>query len=204
MRNHVRHSRSERSQTDFQEGHERDVPLTLLADGPERDPMPGADDLLDADARDAFEEDLGDVVRLFCPDCARPIAVLADEESLPEHALCPTPWNPFGLTVCVGSGRGSSDGAGGAGLAHPAVLPRRRARIAADPGSCPGPRAGPAARGLTTRRGGPGLPPVCGTAVAGRAHAAAAANQAQARAPVGTRPSHPSRHRARPCGGSRP
>jgi hypothetical protein len=105
MRNHVRHSRSERSQTDFQEGHERDVPLTLLADEPERDPMPGADDLLDADARDAFEEDLGDVVRLFCPDCARPIAVLADEESLPEHALCPTPWNPFGLTVCVGSGR---------------------------------------------------------------------------------------------------
>ncbi|MFI1800144.1 hypothetical protein ACH427_22710 [Streptomyces sp. NPDC020379] len=44
--------------------------------------------------------------RVTCPDCARPIALLADEDVLPEHALCPSPWNPFGLTVCPGSGRG--------------------------------------------------------------------------------------------------
>lgn len=42
--------------------------------------------------------------RVTCPDCARPIALLADEGELPEHALCPSPWNPFGLTVCPGSG----------------------------------------------------------------------------------------------------
>ncbi|MYS24263.1 MULTISPECIES: hypothetical protein [unclassified Streptomyces] len=57
------------------------------------------------DADEASDEELGDVVRLACPDCARPISVWTDEESLPEHALCPTPWNPFGLTVCAGSGR---------------------------------------------------------------------------------------------------
>ncbi|MEV4440063.1 hypothetical protein AB0K09_13720 [Streptomyces sp. NPDC049577] len=44
--------------------------------------------------------------RVTCPDCARPIALLADEDVLPEHALCPSPWNPFGLTVCPGSGLG--------------------------------------------------------------------------------------------------
>ena len=41
----------------------------------------------------------------ICPDCAQPIALLADEDVLPEHALCPTPWNPFVLTVCAGTGR---------------------------------------------------------------------------------------------------
>lgn len=43
--------------------------------------------------------------RVGCPDCARPIAMFADERVLPRHALCPTPWDPFGLTVCQGSGR---------------------------------------------------------------------------------------------------
>nr|WP_249375127.1 hypothetical protein [Streptomyces sp. I05A-00742] len=47
--------------------------------------------------------------RVTCPDCARPIALLADEDELPEHALCPSPWNPFGLTVCPGSGRAVED-----------------------------------------------------------------------------------------------
>ncbi|GAU69680.1 hypothetical protein SSP35_14_00130 [Streptomyces sp. NBRC 110611] len=46
-----------------------------------------------------------EIYRVTCPDCRQPIALLADEDSLPEHALCPTPWNPFGLTVCQGSGR---------------------------------------------------------------------------------------------------
>ncbi|PWI42194.1 hypothetical protein [Streptomyces sp. ICBB 8177] len=57
---------------------------------------------------DLDEESFG-IFRVHCPDCARPIALLADEETLPEHALCPSPWNPFGLTVCAGSGRSVAD-----------------------------------------------------------------------------------------------
>ncbi|MEV8594018.1 hypothetical protein [Streptomyces sp. NPDC052012] len=56
------------------------------------------------DAYDTFE-----MYRVICPDCAQPIALLADEEVLPEHALCASPWNPFGLTVCAGTGRSASD-----------------------------------------------------------------------------------------------
>lgn len=44
-----------------------------------------------------------------CPDCGQSIALVADEEFLPEHALCLSPWNPFGLTVCAGTGRPASD-----------------------------------------------------------------------------------------------
>jgi hypothetical protein len=55
------------------------------------------------DAYDTFE-----MYRVICPDCAQPIALLADEDVLPEHALCPTPWNPFGLTVCAGTDRPAS------------------------------------------------------------------------------------------------
>ncbi|MET8682049.1 hypothetical protein ABZW18_31865 [Streptomyces sp. NPDC004647] len=50
-----------------------------------------------------------EMFRVLCPDCARPIALLADEDVLPEHALCPTAWNPFGLTVCPGTGRGVAE-----------------------------------------------------------------------------------------------
>ncbi|MFF0205429.1 hypothetical protein [Streptomyces sp. NPDC005017] len=56
------------------------------------------------DTYDTFE-----MFRVICPDCAQPIALLADEESLPEHALCASPWNPFGLTVCPGTGRGATE-----------------------------------------------------------------------------------------------
>ncbi|MFD3441144.1 hypothetical protein ACFWU3_26965 [Streptomyces sp. NPDC058685] len=55
------------------------------------------------DAYDTYE-----MYRVICPDCVQPIALLADEDVLPEHALCPTPWNPFGLTVCTGTGRPAS------------------------------------------------------------------------------------------------
>ncbi|MFP3989998.1 hypothetical protein U9R90_21505 [Streptomyces sp. E11-3] len=58
----------------------------------------------DSDAYDTFE-----MYRVVCPDCAQPIALLADEDVLPEHAKCPTPWNPFGLTVCEGTGRPAAD-----------------------------------------------------------------------------------------------
>jgi hypothetical protein len=62
---------------------------------------PAVDD--DFDAYDTFE-----MFRVLCPDCEQPIALLADEEELPEHAMCPTPWNPFGLQVCAGSGRAAA------------------------------------------------------------------------------------------------
>jgi hypothetical protein len=57
----------------------------------------------DFDAYDTFE-----MYRVICPDCAQPIALLADEDVLPQHALCPSPWNPFVLTVCSGTGRAAS------------------------------------------------------------------------------------------------
>ncbi|AXK33320.1 hypothetical protein DVA86_12315 [Streptomyces armeniacus] len=50
-----------------------------------------------------------EIFRVDCPECAQPIALLADEEWLPEHALCPTRWDPFGLTVCPGTGRAVAD-----------------------------------------------------------------------------------------------
>ncbi|WP_037859908.1 hypothetical protein [Streptomyces sp. NRRL S-340] len=56
------------------------------------------------DAYDTFE-----MFRVICPECAQPIALLADEEILPEHALCASPWNPFGLTVCAGTGRKAAE-----------------------------------------------------------------------------------------------
>ncbi|NYI04264.1 hypothetical protein [Allostreptomyces psammosilenae] len=65
---------------------------------------------VDAAHADDFDHDYDfddsdlEIVRLRCPDCARPIAVLEEEPVLPEHALLPTPWNPFGLRVCSGSG----------------------------------------------------------------------------------------------------
>ncbi|MDH2392785.1 hypothetical protein QCN29_29195 [Streptomyces sp. HNM0663] len=61
---------------------------------------------LDQDEPDAY--DTYEMYRVICPDCAQPIALLADEDVLPEHALCPTPWNPFGLTVCAGTGRAAA------------------------------------------------------------------------------------------------
>lgn len=64
-------------------------------------------DALDGDEFDAY--DTFEMYRVICPDCAQPIALLADEEVLPEHALCASPWNPFGLTVCTGTGRTAAD-----------------------------------------------------------------------------------------------
>ncbi|MFI9646799.1 hypothetical protein ACIHAA_10950 [Streptomyces sp. NPDC052040] len=68
---------------------------------PEPEGVEPADDELDT--YDTFE-----MYRVICPDCAQPIALLADEEFLPEHALCASPWNPFGLTVCPGTGRAAA------------------------------------------------------------------------------------------------
>ncbi|MFJ5262697.1 hypothetical protein ACIQAC_19730 [Streptomyces sp. NPDC088387] len=74
--------------------------VELVPEGVESDDLTAEE----FDAYDTFE-----MYRVFCPDCAQPIALLADEEFLPEHALCASPWNPFGLTVCAGTGRQAVD-----------------------------------------------------------------------------------------------
>jgi hypothetical protein len=76
-------------------------PEGVEPDGFDADHTDGTDEF---DAYDTFE-----MYRVICPDCAQPIALLADEEVLPEHALCASPWNPFGLTVCAGTGRAASE-----------------------------------------------------------------------------------------------
>jgi hypothetical protein len=102
MRTHARQTRggerADRSQAALEEEHERTPSFELVTAEAE-------------DADDSFDEAFEDIdaFRVACPDCARPIALLADEDVLPEHALCPTPWNPFGLTVCPGSGRAARD-----------------------------------------------------------------------------------------------
>lgn len=65
-----------------------------------------------ADGTDTVETyETYEIFRVDCPDCGQPIALLAEEERLPEHALCPTRWDPFGLTVCPGTGRNAADAA---------------------------------------------------------------------------------------------
>lgn len=64
-------------------------------------------DALDGEELDDY--DTFEMFRVICPDCTQPIALLSDEEILPEHALCASPWNPFGLTVCAGTGRAAAD-----------------------------------------------------------------------------------------------
>src|SRR5215212_344129 len=46
------------------------------------------DDPTDFDAEELDAYDTFEMYRVICPDCAQPIALLADEEILPEHALC--------------------------------------------------------------------------------------------------------------------
>jgi hypothetical protein len=68
---------------------------------------PEAADLFDSEESE-FDDTL-EMYRVVCPACAQPIALLADEELLPEHALCPTRWNPFVLSVCSGTGSRAVD-----------------------------------------------------------------------------------------------
>lgn len=62
-----------------------------------------------ADAAAEEEWETGELLRVCCPDCGRPIALLARDRVLPQHAKVASPWNPFGLTVCQGSGRPAAD-----------------------------------------------------------------------------------------------
>jgi hypothetical protein len=74
------------------------------------------------DNEEADDYDTFETFRVICPDCAQSIALLAGEEILPEHALCASPWNPFGLTVCAGTGRAACE----AGAADESVEPQEQ------------------------------------------------------------------------------
>ncbi|WP_129838287.1 hypothetical protein [Streptomyces sp. RFCAC02] len=55
---------------------------------------------------DLYEDFDGDddLPRVLCPGCARAVALDPEDGVVPQHAVCPSPWDPFGLTVCPGSG----------------------------------------------------------------------------------------------------
>ncbi|MFE7191583.1 hypothetical protein [Kitasatospora sp. NPDC057541] len=58
---------------------------------------------------DPGEVDGWEIVRVHCPSCRRPIALVGDEERLPQHAVLPRPWHPFSPTLCPGSGAPTDD-----------------------------------------------------------------------------------------------
>ncbi|SFC90012.1 hypothetical protein [Streptomyces aidingensis] len=66
------------------------------------------------------DETPADAVRVKCADCGQSIAVAEPGGPLPRHATCPARWNPFGLTVCAGSGRSVSAEEFEAGARQPA------------------------------------------------------------------------------------
>ncbi|WP_328957950.1 hypothetical protein [Kitasatospora purpeofusca] len=58
---------------------------------------------------DPGEAELWEIVRVDCPSCRRPIALVGDEERLPQHAVLPRAWHPFSPTLCPGSGTPTDD-----------------------------------------------------------------------------------------------
>ncbi|WP_441247534.1 hypothetical protein [Kitasatospora sp. McL0602] len=68
---------------------------------------------------DPGEMDTWEIVRVHCPTCDRPIALIGDEERLPQHAAVPTAWHPFSAALCPGSGVNADDLAECDSPAHP-------------------------------------------------------------------------------------
>lgn len=58
---------------------------------------------------DPGEADTWEIFRVHCPECRRPIALVGDEERLPQHAVLPTAWHPFSPALCPGSGAPTDD-----------------------------------------------------------------------------------------------
>ncbi|MEU6310605.1 hypothetical protein [Streptomyces sp. NPDC047014] len=73
------------------------------------EPLASGDDTYPDDGEYLDDSEAFEIHHATCPDCGQSIALVADEEFLPQHALCLTPWNPFGLTVCAGTGRPATD-----------------------------------------------------------------------------------------------
>ncbi|WP_419993357.1 hypothetical protein [Streptomyces boninensis] len=49
--------------------------------------------------------DTYDIFRVVCPDCGQHIALIEGEDRLPDHGRTVALFNPFGISVCEGSGR---------------------------------------------------------------------------------------------------
>ncbi|MDH6124762.1 hypothetical protein [Kitasatospora sp. GP82] len=58
---------------------------------------------------DPGEMDTWEIARVHCPECDRSIALVGDEERLPQHAVLPTAWHPFSPALCPGSGAPTDD-----------------------------------------------------------------------------------------------
>ncbi|WP_327065550.1 hypothetical protein OG500_07160 [Kitasatospora sp. NBC_01250] len=58
---------------------------------------------------DPGEAETWEIIRVHCPECDRPIALLGDEEQLPQHAVLRTAWHPFSPALCAGSGLPAED-----------------------------------------------------------------------------------------------
>ncbi|MFJ6779786.1 hypothetical protein [Streptomyces yangpuensis] len=87
------------------------------------EPLDSGDDAYPEDGEYLDETEGFEIHHATCPDCGQSIALVADEEYLPQHALCLTPWNPFGLTVCAGTGRPAADALPSLGTNPPAQAP---------------------------------------------------------------------------------
>ncbi|WP_157531870.1 MULTISPECIES: hypothetical protein [unclassified Kitasatospora] len=66
-------------------------------------------DLDDFPGVDPGELETWDIFRVHCPECDRPIALLGDEDQLPQHAVLPTAWHPFSAALCAGTGAPTED-----------------------------------------------------------------------------------------------
>ncbi|MFE0580081.1 hypothetical protein [Streptomyces sp. NPDC058874] len=87
------------------------------------EPLDAEDDGYPEDGEYLDEVEGFEIRHATCPDCGQSIALVADEEYLPQHALCLTPWNPFGLTVCAGTGRPAAEALPTVGVTQSAQAP---------------------------------------------------------------------------------
>ncbi|GAA1262644.1 hypothetical protein GCM10009665_60380 [Kitasatospora nipponensis] len=62
-----------------------------------------------AAGNDPGEPETWEIIRVHCPECRRPIALVGDEEQLPQHAVLRTAWHPFSPALCPGSGLAADD-----------------------------------------------------------------------------------------------
>jgi hypothetical protein len=78
-----------------------DSALTSLDEPEGEERFPGLDH---AAGTDPGEAETWEIVRVTCPECRRAIALVGDEEQLPQHAVLRTRWHPFSPALCPGSG----------------------------------------------------------------------------------------------------
>ncbi|MDH6114462.1 hypothetical protein P3T36_000862 [Kitasatospora sp. MAP12-15] len=143
-----------------------DSTLTAVDEPDGEEPSPGFDF---APGVDPGEPESWEIFRVHCPECDQPIALVGEEERLPQHAVLRTAWHPFSPALCPGSGlpaddleesgpEPDTDGALAGLFARPADLDWRTQPFshAGGPGSTPGTTPGghrvPAMRGAAEAR----------------------------------------------------